>query len=79
MRHLALTLALLIGACVQPPPLGSASKKAFDAQAQAGQKPNGASQLNTEEIRAILGETSPSGASKKKTNAQVKEPLNPPQ
>jgi len=37
--------ALLIAACAPPPPLGNATKKAFDAQAKSGQRPDGASHL----------------------------------
>jgi hypothetical protein len=74
-----LLAALLIAACAPPPPLGYATKKAFDAQAQSGQRPDGASHLNTEEVRKILGteSTVTPTATKKITGGSVaKEPVN---
>ena len=79
MRYYLLAV-LFIAACIPPPPLGNSTQKAFSAQAQAGQRPDGASQLTTSEIRKILGTetTNTATATKKITGGATlsKEPLN---
>ena len=79
MRYYLLT-ALFIAACAPPTILGNSTQKAFAAQAQSGQRPDGASHLSTAEIRKILGteSTSTNTATRKISSgaAQSTEPLN---
>jgi hypothetical protein len=80
MRYYLLT-ALFIAACATPVALGNSTQKAFVAQAQSGQRPDGASHLSTSEIRKVLGieSTNTNNATKKITGGttQSKEPINP--
>jgi hypothetical protein len=72
--------ALFVVGCAPPTVLGNSTQKAFAAQAQSGQRPDGASHLTTGEIRKVMGTepATPATGTKKITGGltQSKEPLN---